>query len=70
MDGFDPRFFLYFEETDLQKRMQNRGLKRVLIHGPEIIHREWGSFIKKKKNSQLNFFFESFILYAKIHKKN
>lgn len=68
LDGFDPRFFLYFEETDLQKRMQKLGLKRLIISGPEIIHREWGSFIKKKRNNQLKFYFESFMLYAQIHK--
>lgn len=36
--GFDPNFFMYFEETDLQYRMQSKGYKNVLIHGPKIIH--------------------------------
>lgn len=41
---FDPRFFMYYEETDLQKRMVDKGLCRVLIPGPLIIHLDGGSF--------------------------
>lgn len=41
--GFDPMFFMYYEETDLQKQISKLGLKRLLIKGPEIIHLEGGS---------------------------
>lgn len=41
--GFDPIFFMYYEDTDIQKRMQKLGLKRGLINGPKIIHLEGGS---------------------------
>ena len=37
---FDERFFLYYEETYLQKQLQMAGLRRILIDGPEIIHLE------------------------------
>lgn len=41
--GFDPFFFMYYEETDLQYRMAKRGYDRVLVKGPEIIHLEGSS---------------------------
>lgn len=41
--GFDPQFFLYYEETDLQKRMAIKGVPRILIPGPKILHLEGGS---------------------------
>lgn len=47
LNGFDPKFFMYYEETDLQYRMEKEGLKRRIITGPQIIHLEGGSFQKK-----------------------
>ena len=47
--GFDPDFFMYYEETDLQKRMLLAGLKRIIIPGPEIIHLEGGSMDSPQK---------------------
>lgn len=41
--GFDPDYFMYFEESDWQKRMDDIGLKRYIIPGPKIIHLEGGS---------------------------
>lgn len=41
--GFDPDFFMYCEEVDWQKRMDEMGLSRIIISGPEIIHLEGGS---------------------------
>lgn len=46
MDGFDNNIFMYFEETDLQYRIAQRGLLRKIIPGPRIIHLEGGSFEK------------------------
>lgn len=43
MNGFDQAFFLYYEETDLQKRIQKRGYRNMIIGGPQIIHLEGGS---------------------------
>lgn len=44
MDGFDKNIFMYYEETDLQYRIAQRGLLRKIIPGPRIIHLEGGSF--------------------------
>lgn len=41
--GFDSSFFMYCEEVDLQKRMNDFGYNRIIIPGPEIIHLEGGS---------------------------
>lgn len=43
LDGFDEQYFLYFEETDLQRRMEDHGLKRYVIKEPRIFHLEGGS---------------------------
>ena len=47
---FDPVYFMYYEETDLQKRYKDNGFHSQLILGPEIIHLEGGSQGKKKKD--------------------
>lgn len=44
LQGFDKNFFMYFEETDLQYRMAERGYMRRLIDGPIIVHLEGGCF--------------------------
>lgn len=41
--GFDPDFFMYCEEVDLQRRMARMGLRRLVIPGPGIIHLEGAS---------------------------
>ncbi|CAM2921084.1 glycosyltransferase family 2 protein [Flavobacterium frigoris] len=43
IDGFDPVFFMYYEESDLQKQISKLGLKQFLIKGPKIIHLEGAS---------------------------
>lgn len=36
--GFDPSFFLYSEEVELQCRIQARGHASILVPGPRILH--------------------------------
>lgn len=40
---FDPQFFMYYEETDLQKRIKDLGYKNYITTGTSIIHLEGGS---------------------------
>lgn len=47
LGGFDPEIFLYYEETDLQRRMADEGYVRRIITGPRITHFEGGSFGRK-----------------------
>lgn len=42
--GFDPDFFMYYEETDLQYRMKRRFLKRFILPIRRIIHLQGASF--------------------------
>lgn len=44
VEGFDKNFFLYYEETDLQKRLFTLGFQNFLINTSKIIHLEGGSF--------------------------
>lgn len=48
---FDPRFFMYYEETDLQKRMKCLEFQRIIISGPKIVHYDGGTFNEKVKRS-------------------
>jgi GT2 family glycosyltransferase len=48
---FDERFFLYFEDSDLQLRLAHAGKKRLLIPGPQIIHLEGASNSSSAKNT-------------------
>lgn len=66
--GFDPCFFLYYEETDLQKRLNYAGFKSVIIDDPKIIHLE-GKSNKKPifSNKTRIIFTKSEFLYFKKH---
>ena len=38
--GFDPDFFMYCEESEIQNRFRSRGYKNVIIDAPRIVHLE------------------------------
>ena len=40
---FDPAYFLYYEETDMQRSYFSYGIKNAIINGPQIVHLEAGS---------------------------
>ena len=40
---FDPDFFMYFEETEMQHRFFEKGYKSMIIDTPKIIHLEGAS---------------------------
>lgn len=67
--AFDPDFFMYYEETDLQKRMENSGFNRLIIDGPKIIHLEGGSVSSRFKfsYSRLSLSQKSLHIYMKKH---
>lgn len=70
---FDERYFLYFEETDLQLKMDKNNLKRILISEPKIIHLEGKSNKIKVKSLDRYISFSSIqILFSRIlyFKKN
>ena len=51
LQGFDPHYFMYYEESDLQYRMRALGYCAYIFTGTEIIHLEDGSGKKIKKYS-------------------
>lgn len=72
LGGFDPNFFLYYEETDLQKRMEKMGFKRILVPKTRIIHMEGESTKVNSDRSSKNewkslIMFNSMVYYLKKH---
>ncbi len=65
--GFDENFFLYFEETDLQKRLNKEGYKNIIISGAEVIHYQGQSSIKRSYLEILGYYLESLFYYFKKH---
>lgn len=72
--GFDPEFFLYYEETDLEKRIASLGYHRVLAPSTKIIHLE-GESAKIERNSSGKdnwkniVMFRSMLYYMKKHSR-
>lgn len=68
--GFDPEYFMYFEESDWQFRMNKLGLKRIVIPGPKIIHLEGGSDSSKShiwSATRLQNYYKSKNIYERKH---
>lgn len=65
LGGFDEKFFLYFEENDLSKRVRNLGYKAYINSNSKIIH-EVGQSTKKVDNVS-KFFSRSRFYYLKKH---
>lgn len=62
--GFDSRFFMYFEETDLQRRIMKSSRQNYIIHGPIITHLEGGS---NSSFTKYLIYYKSMWLYLKKH---
>jgi len=62
---FDPVFFIFYEETDLQYRMKRSGYERLIVPGPAIIHFEGKS--TSISNQRRLLFEESKFKYLRKH---
>lgn len=71
LNGFSKDFFMYYEESDLQKRIANLGLKRYVITSTKIIHLEDGSgkAIKRYSNRKRIIVHKSRNIYLKKNDK-
>jgi len=74
LNGFNPSFFMYFEETDLLKRMNVKGLNSYILFEPKVIHLEGASFdVSKITGEKLNrrrmMFDESKFIYLSLHNR-
>jgi len=66
LGGFDERFYVYFEETDLAKRMRGKGMKSYFLAEAEAFHR--GGGVSEQAVAQRLFYAAaSRILYARKH---
>jgi len=66
LGGFDERFFLYFEETDLCRRIHTAGFRVVLLPAARALHREGGSR-EKRSGPALRDYYRSLNLYLRKH---
>lgn len=65
--GFDERYFLYYEETDLQYRLSKLGFKNYITDSTKIIHLEGGSL--SYNNTKRIIIKSSQNLYFKLNEK-
>jgi GT2 family glycosyltransferase len=61
--GFDEKYFMYFEDDDLCRRIKMLGYKAYIISGPEIIHLEGAS--SKNIARKLSFMEKSYLYYMR-----
>ena len=65
---FDPDFFMYYEESEMQSRYRQSGYTSMIVPTPLIVHLECvSSKVANKKYSYANrqTFFNSYMLYMK-----
>lgn len=69
VNGFDPFFFMYYEETDLQYRIHALGYSFQIISTPKILHLEGESFCSQEKTpvKKLSMQLASRFYYMKKH---
>lgn len=65
--GFDSRFFMYFEETELQYRIRKSGLSIYSVPKAKIIHLEGASSTNSVKREQ--FFMKSRKIFHELTKQ-
>lgn len=68
--GFDENIFMYYEEVDLQKRLNEKGWYSYIIRAPRIIHLEGGSFNGKITISKKKIIDTSKLYFYKKHSSN
>ena len=67
INGFDPQFFLYFEDIDLCRRLSKFGYQNYVAPAVKIIHLGGGSFLDKNSSKQLRAYDTSQDLYFAKH---
>jgi N-acetylglucosaminyl-diphospho-decaprenol L-rhamnosyltransferase len=65
--GFDERFFLYFEEEDLSRRLRERGWMTLLVPAAEVSHEQRGSSEGFGNAAMAPFFTHSLYWYYRKH---
>ncbi len=66
VQGFDEKFFLYFEESDLCKRVTKKGFSIFITPRAKVFH-AWGKSTQKSKQDIASIFNKSKFYYFKKH---
>ncbi|NWF90910.1 MAG: glycosyltransferase family 2 protein [Ignavibacteriaceae bacterium] len=66
LEGFDERFFVYFEDLDFSFRAFNHGYKSYYLSTAQIFHKGGGTS-EKVKADRLAYILHSKLLYCKKH---
>jgi GT2 family glycosyltransferase len=67
--GFDEQFFLYYEDTDLQRRIRNEGYKVMLLNKLKIKH-EGKSSIEENETGENTYYLNMHISKMKYYIKH
>jgi hypothetical protein len=62
--GFDERFFLYFEDADLSRQVQNHGYRTVFFPEVSVIH-EWKRIAYKNLHGAMIFLQAAYLYFRK-----
>jgi hypothetical protein len=63
--GFDERFFLYHEETDLFARARGHGIQALFCPEARVVH--WGGGSTGGSDFSIRHSYRSFLLYRELH---
>lgn len=69
INGFDPIFFMYYEESDMQYRLNSLGKRNYILNNVHIIHYGGGSEKKKLSLRKRTIVSKSCLLYMKKHNR-
>lgn len=61
---FDPDFFMYSEEMELQHRYSKNGYSSVIVSTPQIVHLEGASGVKRSYKTK-RMYFDGRMIYSK-----
>lgn len=67
VNGFDNIFFMYYEESDMQKRIANQGKRNCIVKHVKIIHYRGESQKKIASNKKRCIVQKSMLCYMKKH---
>jgi GT2 family glycosyltransferase len=66
VSGFDPRYFLYWEDADLCRRLRARGYEIRYVPGATAVH-QVGQSSRTARAASIKAFHESAYLYYTTH---
>ena len=67
LGGFDPKFFLWFEEVDLCKRVTGAGYEVWYDHHISLVHARASSFSQISATDRHRYFMKSLVYYERKH---